>query len=97
MSGDMPDVDRCLSATSTKRWRSNGRGVLLGAVVGIGAIWLGVLPVVGRLPVVRADIERVNAAGIDPSALYWTELDDDSVWDDRPLLGVRRPVSEARE
>ena len=44
------------------------------------AVWLVVLPAIGQVPVVRRDIDRVNAAGIDASALYWTDLDDSRLW-----------------
>ena len=41
----------------------------------LAAIWLGVLPWIGGQPQFAAEIRRQQAAGIDPSALFYTELE----------------------
>ena len=48
---------------------------LLIASVVIAGIWLIVLPRIGNLPIFRASIQRNQAAGIDPSAMYYTDLE----------------------
>ncbi|HWC91180.1 MAG TPA: hypothetical protein VG433_16040 [Pirellulales bacterium] len=47
---------------------------LLAAAATLAAIWLGVLPYIGRRPPIRAYIERNDSQGIDPSAKFYTEL-----------------------
>lgn len=59
---------------------SKPRLTLLLVAMLISVVWLVVLPAVGRASFVRAEIDRVNAAGINSSALYWTELDDERLW-----------------
>ena len=50
------------------------KGVRLSACVAvIAGVWLVVLPRVATLPAVRAYIERNEAAGIDPSAKFYSE------------------------
>jgi hypothetical protein len=41
----------------------------------ITVIWLVVLPWLARQPSVDARIRRLDAQGIDPSAMYYTELE----------------------
>ncbi len=43
---------------------------LLAAVV-----WLILLPAVARKPTVRSDLRRLRDHGINPSAMYYTELE----------------------
>ena len=58
-----------------KRWRGSG-GVWLGLwSCVIAAVWLLLLPWVARQPETAAYLERLDAQGIDPSAMYYTELD----------------------
>jgi hypothetical protein len=40
----------------------------------LAALWLGVLPLVGKQPGIRAYVERNEALGIDPTAKFYTEL-----------------------
>ncbi|TWT34774.1 hypothetical protein [Blastopirellula retiformator] len=48
----------------------------LGIAVGVIAfIWLVVLPRLGETPPVKRHIETMKAAGIDPSAMFYTELE----------------------
>ncbi|MFO0819350.1 MAG: hypothetical protein U1A77_15495 [Pirellulales bacterium] len=46
---------------------------LISLLVGVG--WLVVFPAVARLGPIRRHIERLEAARIDPSAMYYTELE----------------------
>lgn len=72
----------------SKNWRSEPAGEgpapasdsrarlkLAAALFGVAAVWLVALPTAGRLSVVRRHIERLEAARIDPSAMYYTELE----------------------
>jgi hypothetical protein len=55
--------------------RSRG-AVSLGVAVGaIAVIWLVVLPRVGSLGSVREFVRRNETAGINPSAVYYTEVE----------------------
>lgn len=48
----------------------------LGIAVGVMAlIWLVVLPRLGETPPIKRHIETMKAAGIDPSAMFYTELE----------------------
>jgi hypothetical protein len=42
--------------------------------VTVAAVWLGVLPFVGKQTSIRAYVERNEALGIDPTAKFYTEL-----------------------
>ena len=48
--------------------------LMLCCVVG-GILWLGVLPWVARQKPVRSMIERNQAAGVDPSAMFYSDLE----------------------
>jgi hypothetical protein len=54
----------------------NGRGWqrLALCALAIAAVWLGVLPLLGRQQRIRAYVERNEALGIDPTAKFYTEL-----------------------
>ena len=39
------------------------------------AIWLLLLPFLSTQPTIAARIERLESKGIDPSAMFYTELD----------------------
>ena len=51
-------------------WRS-----LLICCLTIALIWMVVLPWISRRTQVRRTIERNEAAGIDPSAMFYTDLE----------------------
>ncbi len=55
--------------------RGNPRAFIASLAL-VAVFWGGVLPWVGRLPAVRARIQRQEQAGIDPSAMFYTELGD---------------------
>jgi hypothetical protein len=52
----------------------NLRG-LLACLLALAAIWLVLLPWIGSQPAMNARIEWLDQRGIDPSAMYYTELD----------------------
>lgn len=41
----------------------------------VGAIWLVLLPEVARRPEIQSDLKRLRSQAINPSAMYYTELD----------------------
>ena len=58
------------NADVVRRW---GRLAVCCAVLGI--IWLGVLPSVSNTAAVRSRIRFLESRGIDPAAMFYTELD----------------------
>ena len=56
----------------TKRQRALRFAVVTIALV---AVWLVVLPWLGRASAIRNIIDRNQAASIDPSALFYTDLE----------------------
>jgi hypothetical protein len=48
---------------------------LLIALAALSVLWLGVLPYIGGQPELAARIRRQQAEGIDPSAMFYTELE----------------------
>ncbi|MEI6505825.1 MAG: hypothetical protein WCO90_08115 [Planctomycetota bacterium] len=48
---------------------------LLMVVIGFAAVWCGMLPMLRRLDFVALHIERMEAGGVNPAAMYYTELD----------------------
>jgi len=51
------------------------RATLLGAVSVVAATWLVILPRVAEHPSVRQQRERQEALGINPEAMFYTDLD----------------------
>ncbi|MEZ6063234.1 MAG: hypothetical protein R3C19_23045 [Planctomycetaceae bacterium] len=47
---------------------------LILATIVIATIWLVVLPWIAEFPSIRDRSDRLEAAGIDPSAMFYTEL-----------------------
>ena len=45
------------------------------AVVTIAIVWLVVLPWTARQPAMRSHLQWLDSQGIDPSAMYYTELE----------------------
>lgn len=61
-----PPAD-CVRSVATKRcavW-----------LIGLSIVWLIVLPWLARQPGMHARLDWLDARGIDPSAMYYTELD----------------------
>jgi len=54
------------------KWR---RTRFVGALLAIGVVWLGVLPWIGLQPAVDNHIKFQQHLGIDPSAMFYTELE----------------------
>jgi hypothetical protein len=55
--------------------RRGGWPRLLIALAALAVLWLGVLPYIGGQPELAARIRRQQAEGIDPSAMFYTELE----------------------
>ncbi len=52
-------------------------GVKFGlSVTLVAVIWLCVLPWLSRRPAIKEHIERMKNAGIDPSAMFYTEVEE---------------------
>ncbi len=47
---------------------------LLLAFASIAAVWLLLLPSIAERPAMRVHLDRLEADGIDPSAMFYTEL-----------------------
>ena len=54
----------------SQRWMSLALSV---AVVGL--VWMVVLPWIGSRPSVRARMDELSRQGIDPAAMYYTDLE----------------------
>jgi hypothetical protein len=68
-----------------------GRGVValcVGASM-ICVVWLLILPRVGAHPSVRKQINSLNRRGVDPSAVFYTDLD--------AMVHVESDITELRE
>jgi hypothetical protein len=75
MSSGKSNVKASRGVRWTKLPAGPAPGALLAlATVAIAAIWLIVLPRIAALPAVQAHIQRNEAAGIDPSAKFYSEL-----------------------
>ena len=55
--------------------RAKGWSSLCLSAAAILIVWTLVLPWIGSRPSVRSQIEHLNRRGIDPSALYYTDLE----------------------
>ncbi|WP_254508772.1 hypothetical protein [Anatilimnocola floriformis] len=61
--------------TSSKPSSLAGFSRLLLAIAGLAVVWLVILPLIGRQPVVSEHIQQQERLGIDPSAMFYTELE----------------------
>ncbi len=59
-----------MSSRNDKGW-----GRLFLATSAIAIVWTLVLPWIGAQPFVRSRIESLDTQGIDPAALYYTDLE----------------------
>ncbi|UUO04725.1 hypothetical protein M4951_15165 [Blastopirellula sp. J2-11] len=57
-------------ADRRRRWTR-----LLIAVGIVAVVWLVILPQIAETPPVKRHIEKMQAAGIDPSAMFYSELE----------------------
>jgi len=53
----------------------NGRAVLAACSVGIAVVWCIVLPWIAERPATQQQLQFLDARGIDPSAMFYTELE----------------------
>jgi len=63
-------------ASQPMRWTS-----LVLATLGIAVIWTTVLPRLESHPVVRSRIDHLQRHGIDPAAMFYTDLERMSAWE----------------
>jgi hypothetical protein len=63
------------STRKISRSRASRLVSLSGALVAIGVVWLIVLPWVCDQPGVAAHIDRQKKFGVDPSAMFYSELE----------------------
>lgn len=61
------------SHSTNQSWRSSAS--LLAASLTIVLVWGWLLPWVSTHPAVQQRLEFLDASGIDPSAMFYTELD----------------------
>jgi hypothetical protein len=57
------------------RSRSSGARRLLSSIIAVAAVWLVVLPWLAGTRPVAARLQWLDEQGIDPSAMYYTELE----------------------
>ena len=62
------------NSTSRREWIHRWSRLGL-ALVLLGTFWLCVLPQIARIPAVRAHRQWLDQRGINPSAMYYTELE----------------------
>jgi hypothetical protein len=60
--------------SSRRRWISRAVGLLSALLLLVG-IWLGLLPWLARRPTVANHLNWLREQRIDPSAMYYTELE----------------------
>ena len=67
----------CMNTISQKPAGIRDRGSLWFAmiVLAVSALWLVVLPWIGSQPDIAAKIEEEQRRGIDPSAMFYSELE----------------------
>lgn len=61
--------------TNPRAVRNRGRLRFVAWTATLLVVWLVILPSIGRLTSVREHVARLEAARIDPSAMYYTELE----------------------
>ena len=70
------DGGRDARAETVCETRPSQRGLrFVVAIVAVGVLWLVLLPNLGEVPTIRAQIEANEAQGINPGAMYYTELE----------------------
>ena len=57
------------------RVRPGGLWRLAASVAVIGFVWLVVLPRIGRIPWIAEHSQWLEQRGVDPAAMYYTEVD----------------------
>ncbi len=78
----------------TPRCRRKGRLQFAAACVSIALVWLVVLPYLGSRPAIQSAIRQQERQGIDPSAMFYTELEVmDSVLSRMDAIQDRNPAA----
>ncbi len=54
--------------------RLETKRLMLG-IVAVSAIWVGLLPALLRCPAIARHVARMEERGVNPAAMYYTELD----------------------
>jgi hypothetical protein len=72
-SGTVPGSSRIGSELVQSQTRG-GRCALAVTIATVAVVWLAILPLIGRQPVVSDYILRNERLGIDPAAKFYTEL-----------------------
>lgn len=55
--------------------KAKGRLKFAAALAVLALVWLVVLPLIGRQPIVSQHIEQQQQRGVNPSALFYSELE----------------------
>ncbi|WDQ17846.1 hypothetical protein [Rhodopirellula sp. P2] len=80
----------------SSRQRCYRIGGLAGLIALLSIIWLVVLPAYARQPEMRQHLKWLDDQGIDPSAMYYTELDVmDEILAKQRLAELRQASSNA--
>ena len=83
VTGKFPSIGPMMQRSSPTTRRSKRGWAVLAISVGLLiGVWLVVLPGVARQPRVAERIRRLNDRGIDPSAIFYSELDAMSAAED---------------
>ncbi|MCA9103207.1 MAG: hypothetical protein KDA63_18760 [Planctomycetales bacterium] len=69
------------TVVTEQRGRSGGWPTLAVVLLAVAVIWGVVLPRLGEQPAVRARIERFERQGIEPAALFYSDLPAMSHWE----------------
>jgi hypothetical protein len=78
-----------LNETRRRQWL-----LLSLAGLGIAVIWTVVLPRLARHPVVEARINHLQRNGVEPAALFYTDLEGMSEWEaDVAAANARQPAA----
>ncbi|SMP43730.1 hypothetical protein SAMN06265222_101982 [Neorhodopirellula lusitana] len=68
-------IDAQPGGTQSRRDQTARLLALFASTVGLAVIWLVVLPAFAKQPAMNQHLNWLNEQGIDPSAMYYTELE----------------------
>ena len=68
-------TDAQSSRQQPNRGGASGRRSLAACCLIVALLWLGVLPAISNRPQIQSEIRDLESRGIDPSAMFYTELD----------------------
>jgi hypothetical protein len=69
------DSESSAAGEAMRRCRSSGVRRLLWSITAVAALWLVVLPWLGGTQPIARRVQWLDDQGIDPSAMYYTELE----------------------